>query len=185
MNDMKLDLHEVAAHLGKRIKYEINEPPIEDVGVGLACVEPIEGEVSFTNAGSSIVARGAFRTVVELDCSRCLSPYSLNVEAAIEEELPLTDRGPESPPDDEKAELPEEEKEPLFVDNVFDLEELLRQSILIAVPIKPVCSEECKGLCARCGRNLNEQPCTCPPEEAASPFAILASLLQEDEGPKG
>ena len=180
---MKLDLNEIAAHLGRRIKYEIDELPIEDVGSALACVEPIKGEITFTNAGSNIVARGAFSTVVELQCSRCLTAYLLDVEAAIEEELPLVDRSPESPPDEEE-EASEEEKEPLFVDNVFDLEELLRQSILITVPIKPLCSDQCKGLCPRCGRNLNEEPCTCRPDEAASPFAVLASLLEEEERPE-
>jgi len=178
---MKLDLNEIAAHLGMRLKYSIDEAPIEDVASALKCVEKVTGEVTFTNAGTSIVARGSFRTVVELECSRCLGPYRLHVESPIEEDLPLTDRGPESAPDAEEQELPEEEQEPLFVDNIFDLEELLRQSILVNVPLKPLCSEDCKGLCPRCGANLNDAPCGCAPEETQSPLASLAVLLEQEE----
>ncbi len=178
---MKLDLNEIAARLGTRLKYSIDEMPIEDIGSALKCVEPVTGEVTFTNAGSSIVARGSLRTAVELECSRCLRPYNLDVETQIEENMPLTHRGPESEPDAEERELPEEENEPLFVDNIFDLGELLRQSILVNVPIKPLCSEQCKGLCPHCGRNLNDGQCGCPPDEEPALFAELAALLEDEQ----
>lgn len=178
---MKLDLSEIAAHLGKHIRYDINEDPIEELGGDMRCVEKITGDVTFTNTGSNIVARGKFKTVVEATCSRCLNPFRMEVEAPIKEELPLVYRGPETPLGVDEEELPEDEKEPLFVDNVFDLEELLRQQMVIAVPIKPLCSEECKGLCPNCGKNLNEGPCDCPPASGSSPFATLGQLLDKDE----
>lgn len=178
---MKLDLSEIATHLGKRIRYDIDEPPIEDLGPGLKELDRIKGDVTFSNTGSNIVVRGKFHTAVELDCGRCLQPYRIELELPIEEELPISGRPPWVEEEVEEEELPEEEKEPLFVDNIFDLEELLRQSILVAVPIKPLCSEACKGLCAHCGVNLNEGQCECPEEEEGSPFAALASLLEKDE----
>lgn len=181
---MKLDLSEIAAHVGKRITYEVDEPAIEDIESGLSCARNIVGEVTFSNAGSNIVARGQFRTTVELECSRCLRPIEMDVEVPIEEELPISGRPPYAAEDEEVEELPEEEKEPLFVDNIFDLDELLRQSILIAMPIKPLCSELCKGLCPRCGANLNEGPCGCPADEGAAPFSALASLLEDQDKSK-
>jgi uncharacterized protein len=72
----------------------------------------------------------------------------------------------------------------LFVENMLDMTEMFRQDILLAMPIKPICSEECKGLCPSCGRNLNEGPCGCPPDAGESAFAALAALLEaptEDE----
>ncbi len=178
---MKLDLSEIAAHLGKRIKYAIDEVPIVDAESGLKCVEPIRGDVAFTNTGRTIDVRGKFHTTIELECGRCLRAYKLPVEAPIEEELPLEGQpwAPEAA--EEVEELPEEEKEPLFVENIFDLEEYLRQSILVNVPIKPLCEEACKGLCSHCGANLNDGKCKCPPEETESPFGALASLLDEEE----
>ena len=178
---MKLDLSEIAAHLGKRIKYDIDEKPIEDADSGLKCLEPVKGSVAFMNTGRTIDVRGKFQTAIELECGRCLGAYSMPIVAPIDEELPLegVPWAPEEPDDEE--ELPEDEKEPLFVDNIFDLEEYLRQLILVNVPIKPLCSEECKGLCVHCGANLNDGSCECPPEGTDSPFGALAALLDDEE----
>ena len=175
---MKLDLSEIASHLGKRIRYDIDEPPIIDPDSGIKCVKPITGEVTFNNTGRHVVARGHFETTIEIECSRCLGPYTVDLSLPIEEELQIPGHTIEAL---EEQELPEDEKEPLFVDYVLDLTELLRQNISVVVPIKTLCSEECKGLCPHCGKDLNKGPCGCPPETESSPFGALAELLEEDE----
>lgn len=176
---MKLDLNEVASHLGKRISFDIDEPPVEYPESGLKCVEPIKGKISFSNTGSVLVVRGEIRTTLEVECARCLRGYRVDVEAPIEESFQIHGAVPEMVDDQEIEELLEDETAPLFQDNVLDLTELLRQSILLLVPIKPICSEDCGGLCPTCGRNLNDGPCGCPPESGESAFAGLASLLEE------
>lgn len=179
---MKLDLSEIAANLGKRIKYDLDETPIVDTESGLKCVEPITGEMTFSNTGRTIDVRGKFKTTIEVECARCLRAYGMPVEMPIEEELPLEGQPwePEQPQEGED-ELPEDEKDPLFVDNIFDLQEYFRQLIVVSVPIKPLCEEACKGLCPHCGANLNDGPCECPPEVADTPFAVLSSLVEEDK----
>jgi uncharacterized protein len=137
--------------------------------------------VTFTNSGRHIVARGRFRTTVELECSRCLRRHRIDLDLPIEEALPIAGQVPDVREEGVEEELPEEETEPLFVENIFDLTELLRQSILVAAPIKPLCSEECKGLCPHCGKNLNDGPCECPPDSEAGPFAALAELVKESK----
>jgi len=178
---MKLDLSEIAAHLGKRIRYEIDQPPIKELGSGVKDIEPVKGDATFTNTGNNIVVRGKFHTVIELDCSRCLTAYKLPVDLPIEEELPIGGPQPWMMEEVEVEDLPEEEQEPLFVENIFDLDELIRQQILVNLPIKPLCGDLCKGLCPHCGANLNEGPCECPPETVESPFGALASLMEEEE----
>ena len=178
---MKLDLSEVAAHLGKRIRYEIDEPPLADLDSALKCVAPVVGEITFSNTGRHIVVRGSFRTSLELECARCLRPYRTDLSLPIDEALQIAGHLPDMPAEEEEEELQEEEKEPLFEDDILDLTELLRQSVMVAVPIKPLCSEECKGLCPRCGKNLDEGPCGCPPDEDATPFLALASLIEPEE----
>lgn len=177
---MRLDLSEIAVHLGKRISYTIDEPPVEDLGEGMRSVGRVAGKVTFTNTGLNIVTRGSFRTAVEVECARCLRVFRVEIESPIQEELPLRSR-PAELGEETCEELPEEEREPLFVDNIFDLDELLRQSIVIAIPIKPICSEDCKGLCPHCGADLNKGQCDCPNDEAEGPFAALASLLENEE----
>ena len=184
-NKMKLDLNEIAANLGKRIKYEIDETPIVDDDSGLKCVEPIKGSVTFGNIGPTIDVRGKFKTSIELECARCLRAYKMAVEMPVQEELPVEGQPRMPEQEDDVDELPEAEHDPLFVDNIFDLEEYLRQAILVTVPIKPLCQEACKGLCPRCGANLNDGPCECPQDLGASPFAALLSLVVDEEELEG
>ena len=158
---MKLDLSEIARILGKRYHYEIDEPPIVDDTV--VCAEPIRGEIDFSNTGSLLIARGRFATSVQLECSRCLKTFTVPVTAEIDEGFPIP-----VPSDSEEELAPEieEEQEPesLFVENMLDLTELIRQSIILAVPIRPLCEVACKGICPSCGQNLNEAQCGCEPE---------------------
>ncbi|MCE5200215.1 MAG: DUF177 domain-containing protein [Armatimonadota bacterium] len=176
---MKLDLSEIALNLGKRISYEIDEPPIEDPEMGIRCTKPITGKVTFTNAGRHIVMRGRINTTIEVECARCLGPYLIELkDLPLEEELPLVGHVPEIIEDEEVL---EDENEPLFVENILDFTELLRQTIEVTVPIKALCSEECKGLCPHCGKDLNTGPCGCPPDTETTAFGELASLLKEDE----
>ena len=107
---MKLDLSEIAAHLGKRIKYDIDEEPIVDDEGGLKCVERVTGNVAFSNTGRTIDVRGKGQTTIELECARCLRNYRMPVEFAIEEEL-LLEGHPWAPEEPDEEELPEEDEE--------------------------------------------------------------------------
>ncbi|MBI2842464.1 MAG: DUF177 domain-containing protein [Armatimonadetes bacterium] len=176
---MKLDLTEVAGNIGKRHSYEIREECVE--GEDLKCTEPIVGTVEFTNTGRLILARGGFSATVEMECGRCLERLIVPVEVKIEEQFPIANLTALLAGHEE--EIPEEEKEPLFENNVFDLSEFIRQAILVEVPIQPLCNETCKGLCPTCGRNLNEGPCDCPVVVEASPFDKLRQLLEAKEEP--
>ncbi|MCX6345837.1 MAG: DUF177 domain-containing protein [Armatimonadetes bacterium] len=176
---MKLDLGEIILHLGKRIRYQIDEPPIKDIEDGIRNIKPIKGEVVFSNAAKHIVVRGHFTTEIEVVCARCLNPYKMDISLPIEEEMLIAGHLPETT--EAEAQLPEDAKEPLFEDNILNLTELLRQYIIVAVPIKPLCDEECKGLCSQCGQNLNQEPCNCPPEEGNAAFADLAMLLEQKD----
>lgn len=182
---MRLDLNEIATTIGKRFQYEIDEPPVEDPEHGLKGLERVTGRVVFTNASSAIIVRGQFRTAAEVECARCLTGFRFEVDLPIEEEFPITGLPPGVSEEKEETELPEEEKEPLFENNIFDLTEYFRQAILVAVPIKPLCSEACKGLCQQCGAVLTDGPCECRPETEGSPFGALAALLEETEDEEG
>ncbi len=176
---MKLDLSEIVLRLGKRIRYEIDESPIQDIEDGIRNIKPIKGEIVFSNAAKHIVLRGHFTTEVEVDCARCLNSYKMDISLPIEEEILIAGHLLETT--EEEPELPEDAKEPLLEDNTLNLTELLRQYIIVAVPIKPLCDEECKGLCSQCGQNLNQGPCNCLPEEGNAAFAGLAVLLEQND----
>ena len=180
---MKLDLTEIARIAGKRYHYDIDEPAIVDDTI--VCTEPIRGRIDFINTGRLIVATGQFSTSVQFECGRCLITFTTPVSSVIDEQFEIPD--PEGLADEEEVHdlQLEELAEPLLVENIFDLTELIRQGLILAAPIRPLCSEACKGICPMCGQNLNEAQCDCDSKAESSPLAKLAELWkqgQDDEG---
>src|SRR5207302_1194432 len=66
-------------------------------------------------------------------------------------------------------------------DHTIDLTEALRQHLLLAVDLIPICSDDCRGLCAICGSNLNTTSCNCSTDEEANAFAVLQGLFAEHD----
>jgi len=177
---MKLDLSEIARNVGMRYHYVIDEPAIEDDTIVSA--GPIEGFIDFANTGRAILARGEFRSTVQMECSRCLKTFAASITARIEELLPIATLLEGEPIEEEDMGLQgEEEIQSIFTNNMLDLTELIRQSLIIDTPIRPLCEEACKGLCPTCGRNLNEGQCDCKPDVESSPFGKLAEILKNGE----
>jgi uncharacterized protein len=63
-----------------------------------------------------------------------------------------------------------------YTGEVVNLENILREQVLLTLPLKPLCSETCQGICPRCGADLNRETCQCSEEESDSPFAILKNI---------
>lgn len=137
----------------------------------------VQGEVELTRTERSLLVQGVLRTEAELACSRCLSVFSCPLTLDIEEEyFPTTDvvSGTALPlPDDPDS---------FTIDkhNILDLTEAIRQYMLLAIPMKPLCYEDCAGLCPTCGHNLNQSPCNCPPQHADPRWSKLFNLAGAD-----
>ena len=169
--------------VGAKREYEIEEP-LGELDPDLVPVAPAEGHVKLVRTRDGVLVTGELETVLEVNCSRCLEAFDLPVEIEIEEEfkskvdlrtgahLPVTE-------EDEAATLIDDR-------HIIDLSEVVRQNLLVALPITAVCREECKGLCPTCGQNLNEGPCNCESEAKDPRWSALADLLQQmgpDKGP--
>ena len=179
---MKLDLNEIATHLRKRIEYDVNEPPLQDADSGVICVKPITGHLVFQNTGTLIVVRGDFETALQVECSRCLKAFSMEIQVPVEESFTISGTLLWDDDDDtDEEDFPEDAKEPLFEDNIFNLTELIRQSLAVSIPIRTLCSEDCKGICPMCGKDLGSGLCECSEIKTPSPFAALSRLLEKDE----
>jgi uncharacterized protein len=106
-----------------------------------------------------------------------VTDYIQKVDAPIEEEFRIEQVG------DSMQVLPLDEEDAAadFVkNNILDLTELIRQNVLLALPIQPLCREDCKGLCPECGRDLNVEPHTHEAEARDERFAALRQLLEAD-----
>lgn len=175
---MKIDLANIAGTLGARARYAISEDvaPTEE----FSCAGPVVGELEVENTGSLLLVRGELRALVRLVCVRCLGASEYPVRMRIEEEFATEDTAPDIPTMDR-----EEPQASAMSHFVLDVAELLRQQLLVHIPMAFVCREDCRGICPQCGRNLNEGPCGCPAEPGDSRWGRLADLLKEKGADKG
>jgi uncharacterized protein len=144
----------------------------EDPGLEFANAR-ITGTVNLTKHGHDILVRGHLAGYLDLACSRCLESFTY--PAAADFDLLLAPKpGAAAAPDEElsSADLDLD----YYTGEVVDLESLLKEQIILLIPVKPLCDETCKGLCPVCGANIKRETCHCRPQAVNSPFADLAKL---------
>jgi DUF177 domain-containing protein len=158
--------------------YKIHED-ISTLDPAIVPLSTLDGEVTTIRTAEGALVTGDLHTTVELACSRCLELFAMPVRFSIEEEFrPSIDiiTGAKIP-------LTEEDEAATRIDarHTLDLSEVVRQDLLLALPMYPVCRSKCRGLCPHCGQNWNEAPCDCTLEEIDPRLAVLKNLLQESE----
>ncbi len=147
---MHLDLLEVLRASGASIEREISIP------AGLLkdeweLTEPVIGHLRVSNARQNVVVRGSAKTSVLLQCARCLSDFSFPVDLNLDVVVPLstfhaTLGAAVSDDDDDGMELSPDDIKLLFQEHTLDVDELVRQAIVLEIPIQPLCRPDCPGL---------------------------------------
>lgn len=195
------------------VTMDVLTPKIADITAeGLSLSGDLTGEeLGLTDADGSIrgtvavgldlraIERTIFVTgVVEgtavRQCVRCLKkfddPMAFSVRVAYEREAKTpTTAGKRNEPQKRKAPPleaePEEQNDDLYhyVGDHLDLAPMLREQLILASPMHPLCAEECRGLCARCGKDLNEGSCRCGEEPTGSPFQVLRTMKERLRDP--
>lgn len=137
----------------------------------------LAGPVRLMHTVTGVLVQGDLHGSVNMQCVRCLESVLVPIEVPVEENFePTLDivSGQEV--------RPEEQDEALWIDehHVLDLSEVLRQDVLVALPMHVLCRTDCLGLCPTCGKNLNEGPCDCTTETDPR-WALLSDLLRNDE----
>ena len=135
--------------------------------------KPVKGKVSLIKTHRGILVRGTVETPLPLECSRCLKTFKKKLTVNIEEEyFPSLDINSGAP-----IEVPDE-PDSFTIDehHILDLREAIRQNALLAIPMKPLCREECAGLCPVCGKDLNKNKCGCTQSNIDSRWEKLVNL---------
>jgi uncharacterized protein len=124
---------------------------------------------------------GTVKTELELACSRCLEPYRMPIDREFDlRYLPAGSAEQSGAADDEGGgdEVEDDDVAVTFYrDEQIDLDELLREQFYLALPMKPLCREDCQGICPQCGTNRNTAPCDCNPQWEDPRLAGLKTLL--------
>ena len=135
-------------------------------------VGPVTGEVRFQRTNVGVLASGNVDVIVRLQCVRCLEEFDQPLQVPFSEMfLPTIEvlTGHPLPP------ITEEQGFPIDARHHLDLSELLRQQVILTLPDRPLCKEDCAGLCPVCGGNRNVKPCDCE-VQADLRWSALAQL---------
>jgi uncharacterized protein len=137
-------------------------------GVSYPVSEPVKAEGMVRNTAGVLVMTGEITTCIHGTCDRCASSFDREIDLPINVVL--------------VTEMANEENEdewvfPLEGDSA-DLDDIVRTVFVLNLDSKLLCKEDCKGLCCRCGKNLNDGPCSCQ-KELDPRFAALKQLLEK------
>ena len=163
---MRLDLRDIIHIPGavRDFSYELDLSEVKLFGEK-PFGRPVQISGAVRNMAGALELNGTAKTVLDTQCSRCLKPLTLPQEVPVETLLA------------EELEDEESDEIVLLEDGKVDAGELARTAFILGMDSKTLCSEDCKGLCPRCGADLNLGPCSCR-KEPDPRLAALAKLLE-------
>ncbi len=153
--------------------YQPDELNPVDERVNLAEPATVSGHVRLE--GNQVFVEGHVETRAQLECDRCLKPVELPVSADFALEY-ITGADYES---SSVAALSEEELSvSVFDGEAIDVDEIVKEQILLALPARTLCRDDCKGICPECGNDRNTGECNCTPNEIDPRWAALKNFKQ-------
>lgn len=173
MNDdasaMQIDLGRVENRSTFSFERTFDLPSPE--GGEATCAASVTVEVARSGSRYDIKAHGVGE--VRAECHRCLEPFTMTVEVDFPLVLHRGDRvpPPEGLEEDDFATIP------LVGEALYDIFPRVREALILEIPIKLLCREDCKGVCRKCGANLNAADCACGPEPADPRWGALRKPL--------
>ncbi len=151
---------------GKHYSFDFESDAI-DIIENYKYLEPVHFEGDIYKSSNDVRVIGRATVCLEVECARCLKVFGLPIDAKFEVFYrPYPSHTPK------EAEVPFGELGTLYYrDNEINLGEAVRDTIILEIPMRSLCNEDCKGLCPHCGINLNFEKCDCKEEKVANnPF---------------
>jgi uncharacterized protein len=141
-------------------------------------VQPVQLHLDIDKSGEQFRLRGRVETVLELPCSRCLDAFLWPVEGSFD----LLYQPQSANIGEGELEVEEDDLSTAFYQNQqIDLAQLMREQFYLALPMKPLCGDDCRGLCPVCGTNLNRGICGCNREWEDPRMAALKNVKVKSE----
>jgi uncharacterized protein len=161
--------------------------PVSLAQLGLADEEwrtegPVRMHLLVTREAEQIVVQGDVSATLRIPCSRCLQECTYPVNGTVL--LSLAPEGGIGASEGAQQLTAEDLEQLSYREGGFETNEIVREQLLLSIPMRVVCRPDCRGLCATCGKNLNEGPCGCP-EPAPSRLAEQLKRWQSAERYKG
>jgi uncharacterized protein len=133
---------------------------------------PVQSVIVLKRKGEDrVLLEGGIKTTITFACDRCLENYAVDLDNTFTLDLEYAASSKLEPAEHECS--PAEMDMIYLQEPVIDVFEVLQQQVYLMILGKHLCSDSCKGLCPRCGNNLNVETCSCRTELKSSPFAVL------------
>ena len=174
----------------------VGEVTAEELGLtedDAVVLGPLAVSLDLTNIEGLVAVTGVLEGTIIRECVRCLKGYedllAFSVRAAFVPEPKSSPRHPKRvDPRKARTEVveaePEEEPDDQYQyqGNQLELAPMLREHVILSAPMQPLCNNDCLGLCAQCGKNLNEGPCHCAVEPPIPTFRVVQSIKRKAGG---
>ena len=147
--------------------------------------QPVRVDYTIEKVAGQVIVRGTIATSVSLPCSRCLESVQIDISEPFTLLVRFDAQGFSGGNLSGGAPAGEEDEDVKHVSadtDQVDITETLRQTLLLALPVKPLCDEGCQGLCPHCGTNLNTGSCRCRPRTTDPRWAGLRKALKISQG---
>lgn len=154
---MLVNLTEILTSDGKVVKasYPIDMTMFIYNGEEYSIVDKSAMQITFTNTGKQkLVMEGSTAVTLAMFCDRCLKPVEVPVKIFFAHEINSNSH---------ISDTEEAEEYSFLQEYTLDTEELLRYELVVNMPMKVLCEEDCQGICLQCGNDLNEKSCGCDP----------------------
>ena len=171
---MLINLSELFSRDGKEKTYkldiEMKEFEAPDGVYELVSKEPVE--LRIRNLGErKLFMEGKAKLTLSIPCGRCLEPVICQFELDIDQELDMNQT--------EEDRLEGLDEQPYISGYNLDVDQLLSNELLLNLPMKVLCSEDCQGICNRCGANLNHGSCSCDQSSPDPRMSVIQDLFQQ------
>lgn len=172
---MQISISAIRERRGATLPFFFSLPPeaVADLPGDVRAVSDVEVRGTVTNTGESMLVRADVRGLFETPCSRCLQPARMEIETSFEERFRREDAAGADSGHGEDDDVS------YYQGERIDLGDITREHIALQLPMKPICREDCRGLCPRCGANLNETQCNCRFDDIDPRLAVLQALVDE------
>lgn len=171
---MLINLSELFTCEGKKkvFKVDISLPDVKFNGEICRILEVKPFELTAANTGErKYFIEGCTAVTIELPCARCLEPVAFTCDLDLTRELNLSDS------DDKGEEVLEEQ--PYLNGYNLDVNQLVYNELLPGIPMRVLCKEDCKGICNRCGTNLNSETCSCDTRSLDPRMSVIQDIFKE------
>jgi len=173
-----LDTRELGRRPGSQRQVTLTVPAPADLGIEVLRVPegaPVELDLLLEAVMEGVLVTGTAHAVLDGECARCLEPLHDEIEARFQELFVYVEHQTSHDEDDEVSRLE---------GDLVDLEPLLRDAVVLALPFQPLCEDDCPGLCTECGARLADDPDHTHEAPIDPRWAGLTALTQDQQDPE-